>query len=270
MMEKTFIKIIFENNIFDSTIDIFSLPIVSILISPPPSSSVNHSYLRYENGADNPDVLRCDYNGTGIQYELIEFSYKRQQQQQQSSSSKSSSSTSAPSSSVSRSKRKYFEHGGRRRVVRTRNISFDEFKKEISWCIIKNALLLHRLDHQNSRYCYVNKTKGVYMITTSLLKIRDIIFDNMMVGGYMKVFSSSAKKSYIASLNYRNPINLKRHKIIHFDVAKYCQVNSVSIFRLTLDSQIYAINRDLKTRNDDDEKLKSIQDILCDEEMISD
>lgn len=93
------------------------------------------------------------------------------------------------------------------------------------------------------------------------------------VFGYMKVFSNSAKISYIKSLNYKNKYNLYKHIIVYFDVAKYYQRYSSQIFRISFRNQEQIIEQSFdyqssdvnNTSDEDEERFRELKNLLCKE-----
>lgn len=302
MVNKIFVKIVFINNNFESKIDVFSVPIISTVVSVfdqykeiPSSNNNNNNYIRYERGSDNPDSLRRDYSSTNIQYELFEFAYK----------SFSNASNTIPRTRYLE-RRKRFHKQRRNRGI---NSGVEMFKREISWCVIKNSNFLCQSDNNSNRFCHVNTTKGINSVSTSLCDFMYLNFDIENLDnnnsndnnnnnnnnqdfyngcrdilGYMKVFSKSAKLAYINSLNYRNIINLYNHIIVYFDVSKYYYFNSCQIFKIPFETQINIINRDLLLDNNGDnddkvnndineniyeEKLDNLENLLCEEVLFT-
>ncbi|WBR61510.1 hypothetical protein [Drosophila suzukii associated hytrosavirus 1] len=287
MIDRIFVKIVFYNNFYTSRVDIFSTPVISTILT---ALNFNQQhYVTYERGSDNPDSLRRTFRQSKLQYELLEFAYHCRRAQDEGS----------PTTSNTRRKRKCNEY----KTYSDRNLlcaSFEKFKifqKEISWCIIKNAQCLSQYSSENNRFCYVNSMNEMNMVGTSPTNletqmdlesyddgydgdeedehrtINDECYGKNYVLGYMKVFSNSAKESYIHSLNYKNKHNLHKHIIIYFDVTRYYQRYSAHIFRITFQRQEQVIDLSLSsiTKNDkeDDERLKEIEGLLCDEIVSS-
>lgn len=359
MTNRVFIKIVFRNNPFNSKIDIYSLPIISTILNSldmvdcftQPSTA--KEYLYYERGIDYPDNLRCTYERNGYQFELFEFAYKSNHNycssdqnlgdshcQQNGNYDKSSDNNLSMSSSMLLSdgkssllsSGKIYTNKRKRKCSdnvtsvdkESRRQEFENFKKEISYCILQNNESLCQFSCKDNRYCYVNTSRNISVATTSTSglsqlndldnsKISDLcgnlyMFDedystlktssssslcdhneySLRYGnnkkqhtkGYMKVYSSSAKRAYLASLNYRNFLNIGTHTIIYFDIQKFYRRSSSQIFKIPFDVQLNIIKNNLTSSsslsssssssssvnaNEENEKLENIQNLLCNE-----
>lgn len=159
----------------------------------------------------------------------------------------------------------------------TRALKADNFRRDISAAILQNSRRLGQLSPGGveNRYIYAvddseitansdAKLSGpTTLVTTQLQDMGD--YD----GGYMRIFSRSARRNYLNSLNYRNMMNLGNHWVLQFSVAKYFQHNYDNIFHLPGQIQLQYIRPlvDYRTANDEQayDKLKSIEKLLSDE-----
>lgn len=232
-MHKAVIKIVFTNNVFKECVDIFSLPVISAILTSPNLPPEDH--LHYERGSDYPHNLRNTFRrGDRIQYELVELVYRRCQR--------------APGDTPPTREPKR-----RRRIHTPATSGLEVFRKEITYCVLQNSGLLHLGNRQTNRFCYVNSGDvNMYGVSSSRppLALQDFL-DGVgptkpgTVGGYVKIFSNAAKRSYLESLNYRHlhqpGVNdkfpaehslphLQNHLIVYFDVQKYYVLNNAYIF----------------------------------------
>ena len=272
MIEREFIKVVFLNNPFNLEIDVFSLPIISTILTS--FDNPHQEYIKYERGSDFPFNLRNNYSKPRYQYELFEFAYQRHHYPgydilDNNNNTKDSCEYEWNKFSTS------CDHG-----------KLDKYKKEISWCVFQNSRRLHKIGSNNTRYCYVNTKKNINIVTTSPCAIAkfeetcldiettDESSDPNNILGYMKVFSTSAKNSYISSLNYRNCFNLFNHIMLYFDIKKYCQMNSAQIFKIPFNVQVKIINLGMyslenENRNND-KKIDNKKEEEGDEEVVDD
>lgn len=276
MIEREFIKVVFINNPFNLQIDVFSLPIISTILTS--IDNPNQEFIRYERGSDFPNNLRNNYKRFGYQYELFEFGYQRTDSRWTSTIDNNNNSNG-------------YEWN---KCTSCDNGQLDKYKKEIAWCVFKNSRRLNKIGSNSTRYCYVNTKKNIHIVTTSpcaIAKFEETCLDiesttektdvnNIL--GYMKVFSTSAKNSYISSLNYRNSFNLFNHIMLYFDIKKYYQMNSAQIFSIPFNMQINIINSamssneseyedddDVKFNKKEDDKFENVQILLYDEVLSS-
>lgn len=236
MIEKALVKIVFLNNSFQSEVDIFSYPIISTILSTFDmiilGTNINYCdniqhYLSFERGSDNPRKFRQTNPKYVTQFELFELVFQYRSNYQ-------------TTTRISKRKHSTMSH----RLVDT----IDTLKKELSWCITKNYKQLVNIDNTQNRYCLVNTNDmNANKVVTSLndyphmQNIRDEIDLNCQshgIQGYMKIFAQNAKHVYLASLNYRNNLNLSSRLIVYFDIMKYFQLNTENIFRLSLTTHL--------------------------------
>lgn len=264
MIEREFIKVVFYNNPFNLQIDVFSLPIISTILTS--FDNPHQEYIKYERGSDYPCNLRNTYRRYGYQYELFEFAYQRQ-----------------CATNIAIDDSDWDQHFG---TASCDHGQLDKYKKEISWCVFQNARQLHKIGSENTRYCYVNTKKNINIVTASpcaIAKFEETCIDIETTNnggnadtnntlGYMKIFSTSAKNAYISSLNYRNCFNLFNHIMLYFDVQKYYQMNSAQIFLIPFNVQLNIINIDNEkelSEKEEYDRFENIQTLLYDEVLSS-
>lgn len=265
MLERVLIKLVFCNNFTKTSdkIDVFSLPIISTILTP--NNPAHQGYLRYERAYDFPDSLRNTYEREGLQFELFEFAYRPSGDSSAANFKADEDASGAaflPSPDTPKKSRKRKSTNTPATAIGGDNADFESFKKEVTWSIFQNYRLLSEVSSDTSRCCFLNVINSKQNATVSRVPL---YAENTM--GYMRVFSSRAKKAYLTSLNYRNSLSLLNHYIMFFDVEKYHLWNSSQIFRMSDDSASGTnINILVKiaAENEERKELQNIQEYLCD------
>lgn len=264
MVESTFIKLVFtDNKIMGHHINVLSMPMLSTILSAA-FDRRPCEYLRYEQASENPENFKCVNRKccNYYMYELIEITYDNGIEVEVDTP------PSSTHSSPCDRKRKYCRHDKSLHKAK-------QFRRDLSAALMTNARRLAQISPTGieNRYCYINTANDSTVITTQFQEIFPADVDEEESLGYMRIYSMTAKRNYLGSLNYRNTLNLTNHWVVYFSVAKYYQHNYDNIFHLPGQLQLQCIRAgiDYKTSTDQQtyQKLKNIESLLSAEVLSS-